>query len=324
MTWNALAEDLGLGPEAPGPEEELRSSRSSPLSPRAPTEAEWAAMCEEERRRVVDALPAAVLPEEYDAMAEGDWHWDAKSEALDALRRYFDSLGKSIYVAAERRVYYPGKLSFVPDLLVVLDVDPKKRRKWVVSAEGRGVDLVMEILHFGDRKKDLDNNVTFYASLGIAEYFIYDCGHQKLWGYRLPTVRARRYEPIQPRLGHHHSAVLGLSLCIVGDQLRFFHGTAELTTANSLIPRLEGLVGEIQQKRERAEEELQAERQRAMVERERAVAALQQGVLLLLQARGFTVDDEARQRVLACQEAADLARLQARAATCASLEALWS
>src|SRR5262245_36984624 len=41
---------------------------------------------------------------------------------------------------------------------------------WVVAEEGKGLDFVLEVLHKGDRNKDLVENVERYAQLGIPEY----------------------------------------------------------------------------------------------------------------------------------------------------------
>lgn len=87
-------------------------------SPRAPTEQEWAALTEEERRQVVDALPAGWTMAELEAQApEGDWHREARSAVFDTLRDFFDRIGKRIYLTSDLKVYYPGRRAFAPDVL---------------------------------------------------------------------------------------------------------------------------------------------------------------------------------------------------------------
>ena len=65
------------------------------------------------------------------------------------------------------------------------------RDKWVVSAEGKGLDWVLEVHVGGDRKKDAERNVARYARLGIPEYFLYDGASNRLTAYRLATPEAK-------------------------------------------------------------------------------------------------------------------------------------
>ena len=85
---------------------------------------------------------------------------------------------------------YPGERGFSPDILAVLGVeepDEDERLSWVVADEGKGLDFVLEVLHRGDRDKDLVENVERYAQLGIPEYFVYDRARQQIHGFRLPA-----------------------------------------------------------------------------------------------------------------------------------------
>ena len=138
-------------------------------------------MSSAQRAAVVDALPAEIPWWECGA-PEGDEHFDAKAEGLDTLRRYYRHLNRRIYLAAELATYYPDEPRFSPDLLAVADVDPHTRGKWVVSAEGKGLDLVIEVLAMGSRAKDLRTNVARYAALGIPEYFVFDVLKKQLHG----------------------------------------------------------------------------------------------------------------------------------------------
>src|SRR5271156_4739834 len=141
--------------------------------------------------QVLDALSDPVA-----AMSEGRPHRKAKSRALDALSLHFRSTGRVVYLAEEMAVLYPGEKPFSPDLLAVIDVaepEDDERMSWVVADEGKGLDLVIEVLHKGDRDKDLVENVARYAHLGIPEYFVYDHGRQQIHGFRLgPSPEVRR------------------------------------------------------------------------------------------------------------------------------------
>lgn len=159
--------------------------------PMAPSEAEWATLTQEERAAVVAALPGEVTEAEM-SPPEGDRHFKAKIGPLGALRGFFARQGRRIYLAAELPMYYPAEPRFAPDLLAVLEVADHDRDKWVVGAEGKGLDWVLEVHVGGDRKKDAELNVTRYARLGIPEYFLYDRARGHLHGYRLASRRLER------------------------------------------------------------------------------------------------------------------------------------
>jgi Uma2 family endonuclease len=310
----------------------------------APTEEAWRAMTPAAREAwliwLIDALddPAA-------AMGEGRRHKKAKSAAIDALGLHFGAIGRSVYLAEEMNVVYPGEPVFTPDVLAVVGVaepEDDPRMAWVVADEGRGLDLVMEVLHHGDRKKDLVSNVERYAGLGIPEYFVYDRLHQQILGYRLPDARARRYQRIVPQFGRHTSAVLGLDLAIQGNRLRFFYGMAELPGTGELIGRLNDMVAglearaeasqtEIQEAQAQAQEaqaQVQAQAQAAQAQAQaaqaQAQAALRETLVALLGARGIVCSDEGRARLDRCTDLATLRGWLLRAASAATEEAVFA
>jgi Uma2 family endonuclease len=219
----------------------------------APSAEEWEALSPTKRAAVVAALPGEVTYDEI-ALPEGERHFKAKTRALDALRSYFTRQRRRIYLAAEMPIYYPAEPRFAPDLMAVLDVEDVERDKWVVSAEGKGLDWVLEVHVGGDRKKDAELNVTRYARLGIPEYFLYDRAQNRLAAYRLPSPDARVYTPIMPNHGLYESRVLGLDVQVDEDRLRFYAGSALLLESDELIARLEKMCDAAQR---RAEEEVQ-------------------------------------------------------------------
>ena len=236
--------------------------------PMAPTETEWAALSPEARARVVADLPASMTDAEA-SPPEGDLHYDGKNDVRETLRTWFSRLGQRVYIAAELTVYYPGQPRFAPDVLAVRDVPVHDRMKWVVSAEGKGLDWVMEVHVGGDRKKDSIDHVARYAALGIPEYFIFDRAQVRLFGYRLPSPDARTYVPIVPQVGRYPSAALGLDLVLEAGRLRFYHASAELLAPRDLAAKLELLVEEV---RQHAEARVEAEAERARAEADRARA----------------------------------------------------
>jgi len=246
-----------------------------------------------ERAAVVDGLPASMSLEEETRPPEGDPHRDAKMGAFEVLRSFFHKLGRRVYVAAELTVYYPDEPRFSPDVLAVVDVDPHPRMKWVVSAEGKGLDFVLEVHVAGHARKDLEQNVERYARLGIGEYFILDEGRHRLSGFRL-EVGAHRYQAIPPVAGGRlHSTALGLDLVVEDERLRFYEGTAALLEERELRERLERMVAQVQRRVE--EEKQRAEEGLARGRVEQARTAL----LRVLDKRGFKLPIELEERVMA-------------------------
>lgn len=275
-------------------------------------------MTPEQRERflleVVDALSDVRI-----VMSEGRPHKKAKARAADMLGLHFKKMGRVVYVAEEMAVVYPGKESFSPDVFAVLDVpqpEDDPRMAWVVADEGKGLDFVLEVLHRGDRHKDLVENVERYADLGIPEYFVYDRAQQRIIARRLPGQGARRYERIVPQGGRYHSAVLDLDLAIEGGRLRFFQGMAELFGSEDLIARLSTMVESLETKADEAEARVEQATARA----DKALAGLRAGVFTALEARGLPCPDEIRSRVLACDDPTALQRWLLRALSARTAE----
>src|SRR5262245_5079006 len=114
----------------------------------APTEEEWRAMRPAERERLLVKVLDA-LSDPRAAMAEGRPHKKAKTRSLDMLGLHFGAVGRTVYLAEEMAVLYPGEEIFTPDILAVVDVpqpEEDERMAWVVADEGKGLDLVLEVL----------------------------------------------------------------------------------------------------------------------------------------------------------------------------------
>jgi len=300
-----------MAPPAEKPDDAL------PEPPVTPSAEVWRAMTPEARERflveVIDAFSDPRL-----TMGNGQPHNLAKRRATERLRRHFDAIGRRIYLAEELNVLYPGERAFCPDILAVLDVaqpEEDERMGWVVADEGRGLDLVIEVLYEGRRKKDLVDNVERYARLGIPEYFVYDRKKQQLHGYRLPAPEARRYQRIVPQAGRYASGVLGLDLAIENGKLEFFYGMAAVFGTEDLIGRLKGMMHSLETKAEQAE----AKAEQAEAQAEQALASLQNGLLAIVTARGIPCSDDDRERVRSCTEPETLQRWLVRAATVGSM-----
>jgi Uma2 family endonuclease len=249
-----------------------------PDDPRAPTSDVWARLTDEERAWVIEALPSEIpsaLP------PEGDRHRLAKDGPLGALSAYFRKIGRKVYLSSNLPVYYPGERLFAPDLIAVTDVEPHERDKWIVDAEGRGLDLALEVLYRGDDRKDLEANVVRFAELRIQEYFIYDRKRVKLIGYALPEGRDE-YEPIVPQKGRWASRVLGLELGLEGERVRLYAGTAALPELEELAFRGEALLAgafdRVEAAERRAEQEALRAEQEALRAEQEALRAEQEAL----------------------------------------------
>jgi Uma2 family endonuclease len=253
-----------------------------PAWPRAPSQTVWNGLSAEERRRVLDELPVE-LPEHLLPPPAGDEHYEATRDARETLRSYFERAAMPVYVSGEMAVYYPDELPFQPDVLAVRDVSLHPRDSWVVSAEGRGLDWVLEVLVRGDRRKDLEHNVLRYARLGIMEYFVFEPRARRLWGYRLGAPGVGMYQSLAPgEDGALRSRVLGLDLVLRPDgKLRFRHGDHELLVPQEVIERLEAFSEEATA---RAEEALRLLEE----EQEHTRAAIHQAAVAQLRAEGET------------------------------------
>jgi hypothetical protein len=244
-------------------------------------------MTQDERMRAVMALPVATP---VDARPpEGDAYRKVKTGAIQALDAFFRRLKQRVYVSSDLAIYYPNEPRIVPELFVVLDADPRDRTKWVVSAEGKGPDFVLEVFASPEAGKEREGHIEKYAALGIAELFLLDRTRRWLRGYRLPRPSARSYEPIPLEEGRFSSNVLGLDLALEGPRLRFLYGTAPLPEADETITRLGAMLNEAVLMKEEAERRAVEEGRRAL---EAALRA--QDALTLAEEIKKRADEEAR------------------------------
>jgi hypothetical protein len=229
-------------------------------------------MDEAQRQAVIDALPSE-FPVTEESLPEGDWHTEATSRSRSTLKRHSQGprrRQRRIYVAGDLPVYYPGEPMFAADLIAVLDVGDHFRNSWIVTSEGKGLDLAIEIHWLGHRAKDAVKNVERYARLGISEYFFCDLRRRILRGYRLPDEGARVYQQLVPQGGRFYSQVLDLELGLEGQMLRFFQEGSPVLWAEEIIPRLEAAIDEAQAAVAAEAARAAAEAERAAVESERA------------------------------------------------------
>ncbi len=177
------------------------------------------------------------------------------------------------YGADERRV--PKFIG--PDCFVVLDVPRRERKSWVVWIEGKGPDVVIELLSETTAAHDRTGKKRIYQDeLRVPEYFWCDPFSEEFAGF---VLRDGVYEELRPDpQGRLVSLRLGLALARVDSEYQGYRAPwlRWLTLEGSLLRTTQ----------ERAQE---AERLVAD-ERHRAEAALEHTVLAQRQA----VDEHAR------------------------------
>jgi Uma2 family endonuclease len=163
-----------------------------------------------------------------------------------------------------------------PDVFVVLDVPKGERKSWVVWEEGKGPDVVIELLSESTAATDKQQKKEIYQRrLRVPEYFWFDpFNPDDFAGF---AIRDNVYEQIMPNAeGKILSQQLGLVLV---------HWAGQYGEANTVWLRWATLEGDLlptdqeiaEQERQRAEQE----RQRTEQERQRA----EQAELLLEQER---------------------------------------
>ncbi len=95
-------------------------------------------------------------------------------------------------------VYYEQgnpKKFVVPDVFVVKDLEPRRRRTYKLWVEQRAPDAIVEVTSRKTKKKDTITKPKLYRRLGVKEYFLFDPTEDyldpPLQGYRLEGRRLR-------------------------------------------------------------------------------------------------------------------------------------
>lgn len=168
--------------------------------------------------------------EDGEPMAESDFQRKPLTYCVEALENRFES-DPDVYVSGNLLIYYkegdPYK-SVAPDVFVVFGVPKHDRGSYKIWEEGKGPDLVIEILSKTTWKKDL-NNLSLYRRLGVSEYFLYDPTGKYLepvlQGYRLDAkrnFRKIRAKKLPGDILELHSGLLGLELRNESGRLRIY------------------------------------------------------------------------------------------------------
>lgn len=158
-------------------------------------------------------------------MGETDLHRTLMFDTINTLIDYF--AGQLVYVTGNLLMYYePGnrRRHVSPNCMVVRGAEMRPRDHYLLWAEGRPPNAVVEIMSKTTRREDLKTKMDLYRDvIRVAEYFLFDPTQDylkpRLQGYRLQDGR---YDPI-PMVGARlPSHELALELEADGTRLRFY------------------------------------------------------------------------------------------------------
>lgn len=208
----------------------------------------------------IAALPTEDdLPYDDGVPMETAFHRDQMWTLIYSLQTYWADLPRN-YIGGNMFLYYdPQNLRKFrgPDFFIVLDVEDRKRKSWVVWQEGmRFPDVIIELLSDSTREIDKGEKKTLYERVfHTAEYYLYDPLSQEFICYHL---QGGRYETIEPdEQGKVYSPSTGLYLAVRGEWLRW------LTPEGTIVPT-PGELAELEHARaDQAEQRAEQERQRA-------------------------------------------------------------
>ena len=182
------------------------------------------------------------------------------------------------------------RVFIAPDICLAFDVDARAiiiRESYDLWEVGKPPDFVLEVASRSTYRKDLYEKPEIYAYIGAGEYWMFDPTDGELYGQALTGYRLGngRYEPIEIAPNEHgvesgYSATLGLRLCSVPHSrqadliaaqpdLAFFDDYRYSTSTSLLMQEpdtglylvdVRGQAGQAEQRADRAETELEAER----------------------------------------------------------------
>ena len=193
----------------------------------------------------IKLLPIEIESDEPEL--ESDLHRE-QINLLVRLLKYYWRDRQDVYVTGNLTVYYnPDKLTNRdfrgPDVFVVMDVEKRDRKSWVLWNEGNKYpNLVIELLSDSTAKVDRSTKKLLYQDLWrLPNYFWFDPDSLEFAGFKLVDGK---YEAIAPNeSGYLWSDQLELYLGIYEKQLRWFTADGELIpTAEERADKLEALL----------------------------------------------------------------------------------
>lgn len=203
-------------------------------------------------------------------------HRDQMNLLIDSLKAHWSDRS-GYFVGGNMFVHYDPenrRRTRGPDFFLVLNVEDRERRSWVVWREGmRFPDVIIELLSDSTRSEDEGPKKTLYAELfRTPEYYLYDPYSQAFTGYQLHGNHYVEME--RDAEGRMYSEVTGLYLGVRDSWLRWLTSEGEVVASPSERAEQERQRAEQERQRaEQAERLAQDEHQRAEQERQRAEQA---------------------------------------------------
>jgi Uma2 family endonuclease len=215
----------------------------------------------------IEALPTEDdLPCDDGEPMETARHQDQMILLIQSLRSYW-STRTNYFVGGNMFLYYDpqNRAKFRgPDFFLVLDVNNRERKSWVVWQEGmRFPDVIIELLSDTTREIDKGEKKALYERVfHTTEYYLYDPFSQEFIAYHL---QRGRYETIEPDArGRVYSPLTNLYLVVCDGWLRW------MTPEGILLPTPTELAEQERQRAEQEHQRAEQEHQRAEQERLRA------------------------------------------------------
>ena len=182
----------------------------------------------------IEALPTEDdLPCDDGEPMETPRHRDQMNLLIDSLKLHWSDRA-GYYVGGNMFVHYDPenrRRSRGPDFFLVLNVEDRERKSWVVWREGmRFPDVIIELLSDSTRDEDEGPKKTLYAELfRTSEYYLYDPYSQDFTGYQL---RGGRYVEVEPdATGRVYSEMTGLYLGVRDNWLRWITPEGEVVAS---------------------------------------------------------------------------------------------
>jgi Uma2 family endonuclease len=215
----------------------------------------------------IEALPTEDdLPCDDGEPMETARHRDQMIMLIQSLQTYWSDR-TNYYVGGNMFLHYDpqNRRKFRgPDFFLVLDVEDRERKSWVVWREGmRFPDIIIELLSDTTREIDKGEKKTLYERVfHTTEYYLYDPFSQEFVGYHLHGGRYKSVEPDEQ--GKVYSPLTGLYLGVRDGWLRW------MTSEGVVLPTPRELAEQERQRAEQEQQHAEQERQRAEQERQRA------------------------------------------------------
>ncbi len=159
-------------------------------------------------------------------MGETDLHRTVMFDTINTLIDHY--AGQQVYVTGNLLLFYEQgnrRKHVSPDCMVVFGAEMLPRDYYLLWAEGRNPNAVIEVTSKTTRREDLKTKMALYRDvIRVNEYFLFDPTQDylvpRLQGYKLSSGA---YAPIEMLNNRLPSQQLSLELEADGTSLRFFN-----------------------------------------------------------------------------------------------------